>query len=393
MLKWRTAVREDAERGVVLVLAAFLLIVLLGFAALAVDAANAWSNRRLAQNAADLAALAAVQAIPHTFVSIAPSADAETAAAGADFVQRNAPGASATVGSPAPGYTDVTVDVTTESANSFAPAIGASATLSVSTTATAHIEIHEPTLPVLPIGFGSVGGSPFRCMTTGPTVPGCTGDASVLGIRRVDTSCEDADATTVGNFINGVDHLVDTTDTGNRGDQDACRFARTQGHLLTMPTAASRVITAERAISMVEDGLVNGRLAGNGTALWDMLLDGLGGSCDKQAIASAGELDEQSAAMAACLADPPGGQLFSSAIGASARLGWGLDTASGTGYEGYTPIWVHTFIDDAGEQTLGPPAGELEGFTVYILTEAMLPPELIEHDPGGIDNLTFSLID
>lgn len=58
-----TSDERDGQRGQALVLFALLLVVILGGAGLLVDGGMAWANRRQAQAAADLAALAAAKAI------------------------------------------------------------------------------------------------------------------------------------------------------------------------------------------------------------------------------------------------------------------------------------------------------------------------------------------
>ncbi|WP_028265304.1 Tad domain-containing protein [Arthrobacter sp. MA-N2] len=57
----RLMARDDGERGAVAVLVALLLVVLLGFAALAVDAGMLYSERAQVQNGSDAAALAVAQ--------------------------------------------------------------------------------------------------------------------------------------------------------------------------------------------------------------------------------------------------------------------------------------------------------------------------------------------
>ena len=128
------APRGDDERGAVLVFTALLLVVMMGFAAIAVDAASAWSEKREVQTAADMGSLAAIQEIPRTLLA---DAVANSASVGADFVTRNAD-ATPTVGEPTagpscaarpPGFTrpcltNVAVSADGSSDNSFAPAIG-----------------------------------------------------------------------------------------------------------------------------------------------------------------------------------------------------------------------------------------------------------------------------
>jgi len=59
----RTKARRVQERGQITILNAFAIIVLLGFAAVAIDGSMLYVQRRLAQNAADTASLAAVLAM------------------------------------------------------------------------------------------------------------------------------------------------------------------------------------------------------------------------------------------------------------------------------------------------------------------------------------------
>jgi Flp pilus assembly protein TadG len=58
-----------SESGAILVFTALLLLVLVGFAALAVDLGNAWSTNRQSQNASDIGATSGLFAIPRTFSS------------------------------------------------------------------------------------------------------------------------------------------------------------------------------------------------------------------------------------------------------------------------------------------------------------------------------------
>jgi Flp pilus assembly protein TadG len=75
---------REGERGQALVLFALLLVVIIGAAGLLVDGGMAWANRRQAQSAADLAALAAAKAVADLgFKCDAASKTAATAAANA----------------------------------------------------------------------------------------------------------------------------------------------------------------------------------------------------------------------------------------------------------------------------------------------------------------------
>ena len=64
----RSAARDD--RGTLMLLGSVMMVALLGFSALAVDVANARQNHRQLQNAADSAALAAGQDLPHMVTAI-----------------------------------------------------------------------------------------------------------------------------------------------------------------------------------------------------------------------------------------------------------------------------------------------------------------------------------
>ena len=66
MTIWRKTQRAPSRtRGVILVLAALLIPVACGFAALAIDAGFLWTQRNMLQNTADAAALAGASALPN----------------------------------------------------------------------------------------------------------------------------------------------------------------------------------------------------------------------------------------------------------------------------------------------------------------------------------------
>jgi Flp pilus assembly protein TadG len=80
--------RARSEDGAVLVLMTFILVVLLGFSALAIDVGNAYQQKRLAQSSADAAALAAAQEL--TNLSLPASVRATNAVSAAkNYAQRN----------------------------------------------------------------------------------------------------------------------------------------------------------------------------------------------------------------------------------------------------------------------------------------------------------------
>jgi len=91
MLGWIAALRKD-ERGQGLVLAALAMSVVMGFAAMAVDAGSFYQERRGLQNAADAAALAGAQELPQN-----PSAAVQKAT---EYAGLNEPGATVQVTTP-----------------------------------------------------------------------------------------------------------------------------------------------------------------------------------------------------------------------------------------------------------------------------------------------------
>ena len=164
-----------SEGGAVLVMTAMLLLVLMGFAAIAVDAAIAWSDKRRVGTAADMASLGAAEAIAGTLRS---EVDGVVAGVATALVATNAPGATAVVGpatAPESGdpacadaqrecLTNVAVEVDDNPDDAFAPAIGASID-SVGAGAEAQIyKIEYPALKLLPVGVENAAGeSPLRC--------------------------------------------------------------------------------------------------------------------------------------------------------------------------------------------------------------------------------------
>ena len=147
-----------SERGAILVFTAILLLVLVAFAALAVDLSNAWSNSQLSQTNADIAASGSLFKVPRTFISAppAPLVQSEVQNEVDNLVSINVDAgvtaaATATVTFVADGA-DVAVDVTIDSENAFARAIGSGSQIPVDSTATAHLEI-QPTGKLWPIGF------------------------------------------------------------------------------------------------------------------------------------------------------------------------------------------------------------------------------------------------
>ena len=411
MLSWS---RPGDESGAVLVFTAALMLVLLGFAALAVDLGQAWSNNRRAQTSTDVAVMGGLQTIPHTFrdgyVGNPPAGGAESVATAEvlNLIGEN----NGTAGivnvdlAPLGGNVSITAAATIDSPNAFARAIGAGSLVTVDGAATGEILINESELDLLPLGFDAPS-NPFRCVshTTAPPPPasGCIRTASpqpsedvlILAHRRSDTTspCSNLAETMTANFASGADHLVDLLLPAEpvRPEQDACTF----GHRLTMPNTSQTIALNRGDFSAYITAGLGGRIAGNTETLWGWLQPSLGAPCDDAAIAGLPTLEEQSAAMATCLAT--GNPQFKAGLaGSTERLVWAIDTAAGgTGvtYQDYVLVWINTVITTDGvtfTDHVSPPGGPIVGFTAFILDPSTLN-DTIEFDPGGIDNLEFQL--
>lgn len=450
-----TGSRRSDDNGAILVLTALLLLVLMGFAALAVDAASGWSEKRRVQSAADLAALAAVEAISGTFrVNVDPNVDDVVAQVASDLVAVNAPGAIATV-SPATGptvtppdqcrqppercLTNVVVDVAGSSDNAFAPAIGAADELAVGAdTAEAQIYLIEyPSLKLLPIGVDELDGSPLRCSpvdcavyvfdppiplptttttTTPTTLPpppeppeppetepiGSTG-ISLRGLRRVnDPACSNAVETIVANLVDGADHLVeiDAATAEPRHEALACA----DGHELTMPNSAEAVPPLAVVAHDDFQSLVPDEYRGQ-VHLWDYLA-GVG-ACSPASYAPNLLLPPdlipdwdpllEEAVLFSLATDLMeeclgGNPIFDQRrIEADPRLGWALEM-DGDGFVGFIPLWIHSVLDAAVPGEL-PVVSMLgdDGYSVFLLDQDWLSDDATEVDPSG--RLSFKLID
>jgi hypothetical protein len=69
-------------------------------------------------------------------------------------------------------------------------------------------------------------------------------------------------------------------------------------------------------------------------------------------------------------------------------MGWAIDQ-SGNRVQGYVPVWIHSLVDGF----LTPQSPSPTGFSIFVLDESWLSASLTEVDPGGMDNLTFKLVD
>jgi Flp pilus assembly protein TadG len=119
------------ERGAVMMIAAGIMIAMLGMAALAIDLGSLYQNQRQAQSAADAAVLAAVYDLPASPGTAAT--DAQT------YVTKNFPGATAAVTTPYGGSaSQVQVIVTKIAPTFFAKALGFNSA-TVSATAVAKV--------------------------------------------------------------------------------------------------------------------------------------------------------------------------------------------------------------------------------------------------------------
>jgi Flp pilus assembly protein TadG len=429
VLTRRSGTQGD-ESGAVLVITALLLVVFLGFAALAVDAANAWSTRRQVQTAADLSSLAAVQAIPRTLLDVM---NAEVASTGADFVATNAPGAGASVGAATAGpscdarpaqftrpcHTNVAIDVSDASDNSFAPAIGAGDTVAVDAHAEAQIDIEYPAMKLFPIGVNSATGQRLRCIAQGAPIPGpplipqCAiiplplpipnplpeplpnpipvgnNDVRLLAMRRFDLGCDADDtnvvATTNANIVNGVDHLVDEDLAAPlMRELDACQ----RGHELSLPNQFQIINSPVVGV----DGIRS--VTGGGQQLWNYLTPASSGLCHPLIYTGIVHPDPavvfavKSFLLNACLSGTLGSSPVFTLPASSPRMGWAIDQ-SGNRVQGYVPVWIHSLVDGF----LTPQSSSPTGFSIFVLDASWLSASLTEVDPGGLDNLSFKLVD
>jgi hypothetical protein len=413
----RSHPRPTSERGAVLVFTAILLLVLIGFAALAVDLGNAWSNDRLGQTTSDVTASGSLFEVPRTFADpLGPGdlVDTEVQAEVDALVLANVdPGVTAagtaTVSYP-PGAVEVAVDVTIDSVNAFARAINAGSVVQVDSSATARVE-PQATDKLLPIGFyapaldgqsGSLS-QPYQCVnvdvpagTASPRV--CSGIAfddggnglrnRLLGMTRLGASPPDCDADIVDNFIVGVDHLVDTLAEGIRTEGDACNY----GHLLTLPSAADAVVLPPFS-TILDDATIGpgAPLASPSNPLWTYLVAAQPEPCDSAWYADpARTLEEQSNQMRVCLRTWNGSaQLFTSGVVDSPRFGWGIDIRDDGGAEEFEApilVFLNTLVPDVGPLddpttaqyldgpsfTAGAPGANVGGLTMYSIAPRML---------------------
>lgn len=370
--------RIGGESGAILVLTALLMVVFMGFAALAVDATGAWSTRREAQGAADLSALAGVQMIPRSYTSTAVSGvNAEVTARTAV----NAPDAVVDSVDIAPDFSTVTVTLSEDSQSSFSRAVGGPDTYATGATATAEIVAEPDTDKLLPIAFFDPVGQPYQCMGTAPASPNeprvCSSIINgqlnaLLNMRRLNPpSCATVIAS---NLSTGVDHLIEVGAVALRPESVAC----SNGHRFTLPTRAEIIFENPTAMTA---GLIGGGgpLAGPTAPLWAYLNPG---GC-KSNVDSAPTLEEKTLVMRTCLQN--GSASFRSGLINSPRFGWGIasgDIGGAVDYGSLVPLFLNTIISDdaalgadpATAQFLnGPlPSGEVSAVTVYSLTEAML---------------------
>ncbi|MFC8597919.1 MULTISPECIES: pilus assembly protein TadG-related protein [unclassified Isoptericola] len=168
------------ERGAVAVMTALLMVVLIGFAAIAVDVAALWSERQQLQTAADAAALAVAQdcaagtcGTPTTTARTLTTANAGAAAT------------AAVVGAPpTPGGGTVTVSTSGVSTHWFAPVLGVDES-TVSARATASWGGPSAGTAVLPLAFSWC---EFQAQTGGG-LPSGTTERTIFFTKSSGTSC------------------------------------------------------------------------------------------------------------------------------------------------------------------------------------------------------------
>jgi hypothetical protein len=246
------------------------------------------------------------------------------------------------------GGADVAVDVTIDSENAFARAIGAGSQIPVDSTATAHVEL-QPADKLWPIGFYapafngqsfSSSVQPYQCRNvdagSGTATPrvcggqggfpdgGNGGRNRLLGMTGLGAFPVDCTVDNVSNFINGVDHVVDTRSLGVRTEANACAF----GHFLTLPSAADPV-TLPATSTVLDEAIIEagGPLSSASDPLWRFLLPGGSGQCDPSLFTDTpATLEDDSNQMRLCLRSWNGStQLFIPGVVNSPRFAWGID--------------------------------------------------------------------
>ena len=214
-------------------------------------------------------------------------------------------------------------------------------------------------------------------------------DVELLGIRRLDLGCGGLDTnaaeTTNANLQLGVDHLVDDDlSAPSILELPACE----QGHELTLPNTFRPGLPP----TIAQDGMR--QLLSGPAELWNFLSPGnLHVLCQPSMYTNIRHPDPvvvftaRTVLLNLCLSsDPP--DPFNLPSGGHRRLGWAVDT-EGSRVGGYVPVWVHSLVD--GFMT--PQSASPSGFSVFVLDSSWLPSNLTEVDPGGVDNLTFKLVE
>ncbi len=412
-----------SESGAILVFTALLLLVLVGFAALAVDLGNAWSTNRQSQNASDIGATSGLFAIPRTFSDVPgapmPIVTAEVQAEIDDLLATNAPGGVAVVSVSTDGL-DMTVNVTVDSNNSFGRAIGAGNTISLETTASGHIELPVIAQPnvVRPFSLFNDVLRPYQClMPNAGSIPPenrprvCESingdDVGFLEMYNLDQVRRCSSPSTISNMHDGIDHLIDTAaehpaapDPDTRSAQDACSY----GHLLTLPNnAANESLTNGQLTSGLTVG-PKAALSSPSLPLWELRADGLMFDCADTAFSDKTTVEELSTQMMFCLQS--GGARFVPGLIDSDRFSWAIRTSAGPGssrdFDSLTLLFINSIVSDDNSLTPeqaqtfdGPPAGSgsVGAVTMYELQLGYLDPSdqarLME--PSGTDLLEFSL--
>ncbi|HSF87455.1 MAG TPA: hypothetical protein VLG28_17590, partial [Acidimicrobiia bacterium] len=287
-------------------------------------------------------------------------------------------------------------------------------TISLETTASGHIEIGDFATDNLlrPFGLRNDPGRPYQCYLLSVPVAAnqpqvCQAvegdDVDLLEVFNIappnNPSCPTPNSPS--NLRDGIDHLVETDadTTQTRSAFDACRY----GHHLTMPNAAELTTpsTGQLTSGLTQGG---GPLQGASLPLWEYLVAGLPGACNKADILALPTLEEQSNSMRRCIES--GTADFIDGVVDSPRFSWAIRTTAGTGslknYDDLTLIFLNTIVSDdvsltpEQAQTLnGPPAGSgnVGAVTMYELRLGDLSSSdqarLIE--PAGSDWLEFSL--
>ena len=393
----RRQLRRD-ERGTSIVLVAVTMVVIVGFAGLAVDLANAWSQRRQDQSTVDTAGVAGAiftaertkaQAIADASAEVIRISKASLSLAVSDTEWATAWAACQDLDRPtiftviSPASPCISFTATLQRLRVNLPEVAVTTAFGgvlgideIATSAAAEIEIFlDPGGGAMPFGMpGLAGGDGEICLKTGSNpngIPPCDGptignfaflDITEFGnlILHTTQTCTGSSNTRLArNIAQGADHPIGVAPSATsvfKLDRDACLDGNFNAQPYTLTTETGNMASA------LHDGFVDGvsgvagrltnstntiTIAGNAiddTPLWDYL------TANGKAIC--GSISDHDA-MVDCLQNvwqPSDGVIFSGTIDDAARFGWVplfWDLTLGTGtsnlnIQEFRPVFIQT---------------------------------------------------